>query len=77
MSAPVDADAVWAVLEPLGWTREDVPGSTYFHPANESSGMVTVHGIADWMDIAIWLEVAPDFAPALAALSRLLGGDDE
>ena len=25
MSAPVDADAVWAVLEPLGWERKDIP----------------------------------------------------
>ena len=71
----LSAEAVWGVLEPLGWSREDRLGSTYFHPANESAGLITLHEIADWLDITVWLEVAPDFAPALAALSRLLGGD--
>ena len=86
MSAPVDADAVWAVLEPLGWKRFDGAWKTRFtSPPDGVNGMIFPALSITWID---WNPNQEEFlsfdrpmtprnyhimAPALAALSRLLG----
>ena len=83
MSAPVDADAVWAVLAPLqmGWVRQDIDGQpiTVFQMNDVLGGQGAVMVVDNhYIEINFKrFDTATYVDESLAALSRLLGGDDE
>ena len=69
----LSAEAVWGVLEPLGWEHKSF---TRLHKFANDGLEIDMDEVSGWIHIgSVRANQREQAAPALAALSRLLGGD--